>query len=64
MSPILQMRKVSLSEVSQLVLELLGLEAAGSGSSLGSLLWLGDHGNFSSEDLRLSGIGADETVAC
>lgn len=51
-----------LLEVSQLVTELLGLQAAGSGSNLGSLLWLGDHGNFSSEDLCPSGIGADEEL--
>lgn len=44
MTPIFQKRETKLSEVTQLVTELLGLEAAGLGSALGSLLWLGDLG--------------------
>lgn len=60
MTPILQMTKMRLPEVSQLVTELLGVEAAGQGSHLGSLLWLVTSvSNFSSEDLCQSGIGGD-----
>lgn len=42
--PIFQVREMRLPKVSQLVTKLLGLEAAGLGSALGSLLWLGDLG--------------------